>query len=142
MQRLPHWQDHVTFLRSPDRVAFALALLCFTWRSTVFGADEGESDIICYGHGSRFQGQPVPARSLRRGRLSIGTLPQEFNMEKVDLLDDMAILATLERLRDAVERVFPQIEQANPDAKRACGYRFNHGSRCLRSRQCCHLNCG
>src|ERR1700733_3296340 len=35
----------------PDRGGFALALLCFTWRSTVFGPDEGESNVIGYGHG-------------------------------------------------------------------------------------------
>jgi hypothetical protein len=31
--------------------AFALALLCFTWRGTVFGPDEWESNVIGDGHG-------------------------------------------------------------------------------------------
>src|SRR5271169_1325789 len=35
----------------PDRGALALALLCFTRRSTVFGADEWKSNVIGYGHG-------------------------------------------------------------------------------------------
>ena len=33
----------------PDRGDLALALLCFTWRSTVFGSDEWEGNVIGYG---------------------------------------------------------------------------------------------
>ena len=33
----------------PDRSTFALALLCFTRRSTVFGADDWKSNVIGYG---------------------------------------------------------------------------------------------
>ena len=34
----------------PDRGALTVALLCFTRRSTVFGADEWKSNVISYGH--------------------------------------------------------------------------------------------
>jgi hypothetical protein len=36
---------------TPDRGGFALALLSFTWRGTVLGPDELESNVIGYGHG-------------------------------------------------------------------------------------------
>jgi hypothetical protein len=47
----PHWPDRLTSFGPPDRGGFALALLCFTWRRTVFGSDEWESNVIGYGHG-------------------------------------------------------------------------------------------
>ena len=50
------WRERNPLRRSQcgeafDRGGFALALLCFTWRGTVFCPNEWESHVIGYGHG-------------------------------------------------------------------------------------------